>query len=225
MADVFVLDLSSYKDRVGARVPKGRYRVVVDDAEMDKSKAGNPMINVWFRILDGEYADQTITDRLTLVDKAMFRVVGFLQAIGVKTPKKRIQLNLNQFVGKVLEIDVEDGEPYNGRVKTEVRGYLKAAKKAGGGVEAVSDLDDLPAEEDPEEEEFTDEEETEGDYADDGDDAEAEEETAEEAAEEEPEPAPVRKKAPAKRKPARKPEPEEDEDDDGTLDLDDLDLD
>lgn len=136
MSDM-IIDLSNYKDRVGARVPAARYRVQVEDVEATKSSNNNPMINVWFRIVGGDYDGATIVDRLTLSEKALFRVVGFMQAIGLKTPKKRIKLNIQAFVGKTLEIDVEDGEPYNGRVKSEVRGYHRAA--GNGSVEPVED--------------------------------------------------------------------------------------
>lgn len=134
----FILDLTGYKDRVGARVEPGRYRVVVDDAEMDKSKAGNPMVNIWLRVVGGEFDGATLTDRLTITDKALFRIVGFMQAIGLPTPKKRLQVNTAMFVGKMLDVDVEDGDPYNGRIKSEVRGYLRVA--AG----QQSSADDLP---------------------------------------------------------------------------------
>lgn len=137
----FVLDLSNYKDRVGARVEPGRYRVVVDDCEMDKSKAGNPMVNVWLRIVGGEFDGATLTDRLTITEKALFRVVGFMQAIGLPTPKKRLQVNLQQFMGKTLDVDVEDGDPYNGRIKSEVRGYIKVT--GGAAAAETTDLDDV----------------------------------------------------------------------------------
>lgn len=140
----FILDLSNYKDRVGARVAEGRYRVRVDDADMDKSKAGNPMINLWLTIQGGEFDGMTLTDRLTLTEKALFRVVGFMQAIGMPTPKKRLKLSTDKFIGRILDVDVEDGEPYNGRIKSEVRGYIKVTGAAGGGAAAESaDLDDL----------------------------------------------------------------------------------
>lgn len=236
MSTEFVMDLTNYKDRFGTNVPKGRYRVVVDDAELDTSKNGNKMINMWYRILDGDHADKTIIDRLMPEGKAQFRLVSFMQAIGMRTPKKRLQLKLSQFIGQVLEIDVEDGQPHNGRVRTEVRGYLPATKKSGAS--ESEDLDDLVDEEEDEgvyedaDTEATEDEYDDTDSDDDGDDdadeEAVEEAAAEEASEEEPEPAPVKrkakpaaKKAPAKRKPA--PEPEED-DDEGTLDIDDIDL-
>lgn len=215
----FVLDLSNYKDRVGARVDEGRYRVIVDDVEMDKSKAGNPMVNVWLRILDGDFKDATITDRLTITEKSMFRIVGFMQGIGLQTPKKRLKVNLAAWVGKVLEVDVEDGDPYNGRVKSEVRGYIRITKSAA----ESSDLDDLATDEEADEEEYATEEYDEPEAA---EEEQAEDEEAEEAEEAEAvEPTPI-KKAPAKKVAAKKvaPAPVEEVEDAEEVDLDTLDL-
>lgn len=149
-AEQLVVDLSNYKDRVGSRVAPGRYRVQVEDVEASKSNAGNPMVNVWYRIIGTEFDGQTIVDRLTITEKSLFRVVGFMQAIGLPTPKKRLNLNIRAFVGKKLDIDVEDGEPYNGRVKSEVRGYIRVAGANQAAAAAEEDefggLDTAPAE-------------------------------------------------------------------------------
>ena len=139
MTEEVIIDLSNYKDRVGSRVMPGTYRVQVEDAENTESSNKNPMINLWFTILEGEFAGQTVTDRLVLTEKSLFRVVGFMQAIGLPTPKKRIKLNTRQFIGRTLDIEVDDGDPYNGRVRSEVRGYRKIA-----GAATKADLDDLP---------------------------------------------------------------------------------
>lgn len=149
MAEITV-DLTNYKDKVGSRIAPGEYRVVVDDAELDKSRAGNDMINVWYRVLDGEYKDASITDRLTITEKALFRVVAFMQAVGLPTPRKRLNLNLRNFIGKQLIITVDDGEPYNGRVKSEVRDYTKVAKSSKADT-GGDDLSGLEPEETPEE--------------------------------------------------------------------------
>lgn len=151
MSERIVVDLSNYKDRVGSRVPEDRYLVQVEDAEPDTSRAGNVMVNVFYRIIDGPFKDQTLTDRLTITEKALFRVVGFMQAIGLPTPRKRFNLELRQIIGKVLYVDVSDGEPYNGRVKSEVRGYMRAEGASGSSSEAadlddVEDLEEVPAE-------------------------------------------------------------------------------
>lgn len=135
MSDELVIDLSNYKDRVGTRVIPGTYRVQVEDVELTESSNKNPMVNMWFTCLDGEFQGQTLTDRLVLTEKSMFRVVGFMQAIGLPTPKKKLKLNIRQFIGRVLDVEVDDGEPYNGRIRSEVRGYKKVPGSAAADVE------------------------------------------------------------------------------------------
>lgn len=135
------VNLTNYKERFGQNVPPGRYTVVVDDLEQTTSKQGNPMVNLWFRIIEGPHDGATIVDRVTVTEKALFRVVAFMQAIGQPTPRRNLQINLNTWLGKRLQVDVEDGEPYNGRVRSEVRGYMRA--EDNGVEEASSDLADI----------------------------------------------------------------------------------
>ena len=136
------VDLTEFKDRVGSRLAPGRYRVIVDDAETETARSGNEMIILFFRVLDGDFANSTVVDRLVLTPNSLFRVVGFMQALGLPTPRKRLKISLSQFKGKVLEIDVEDGDPYNGRVKSEVRGYMRAATPAPLSPDLVEEDDD-----------------------------------------------------------------------------------
>lgn len=138
------IDLTNYKDRVGSRVPEDTYKVIVDDAELETAKSGNPMVNLWLRIHGGDHDGATIVDRLVLTENSMFRVVGFLQALGIKTPKKRLSLDITKFIGRSLEVTVRDGEPYNGRVKSEVSGYAKLAKESKP--EPAADLEDVSSE-------------------------------------------------------------------------------
>lgn len=139
-----VIDLSNYKDSGNVRIPEGRYRAIVDDVDLDKSRAGNTMIKVWMRVLGGEHDGAVILDRLTLTDKAMFRVVGFMQGIGIKTPKKKLQINLKTFLKRQADIEVVDGEPYNGRIRSEIAQYIRIAQpKADESSE--DDLDALEA--------------------------------------------------------------------------------
>lgn len=146
MGDKLTIDLTNFKDRVGSRVAEGTYRVIVEDVEQTESKSGNTMINLFFRVQGGDFDGANIIDRLVLTEKSLFRVVGFMQAIGLPTPKKRLQISLNQFVNKQLDIQVEDGEPYNGRVKSEVRGYSKIKKSEQPVEKDLSDLEDTPDE-------------------------------------------------------------------------------
>ncbi len=170
MSDELVIDLSNYKDRMGSHVEPGTYRVQIEDAETGKSaQKGTPQIQVWFRIITpGPFEGQTVVDRLYLTDGSMFRIVGFMNAIGLPTPRKKLKVNVRAWVNKILEIEVADGEPYNNRVRSEVRGYNRASSGTSAASsssdefegldefsapvaepETVSDVADLPDEPEP----------------------------------------------------------------------------
>ena len=64
-----------------------------------------------------------------MTEKSLFRVVGFLQAIGIKTPRTRLRVPLEALKGKTLDVDVVDGEPYMKRIKSEVTSYMRVSPK------------------------------------------------------------------------------------------------
>jgi hypothetical protein len=144
--DEFVLDLTHYKDRSGSRVTPGRYLVTIEDAEMAQT-SGNPpkpMINIFLRVVGGEFDGSTIIDRLLPAhEKVLFRVVGFMQALGLPTPRRSMRINTKAFIGKSVLVDVEDGDPYNGRVKSEVRGYIKPEQGKGAPARPTEGGDEL----------------------------------------------------------------------------------
>lgn len=143
----FTFDFTNYRETGSAQVPAGTYRARVNDFEETESKAGNAMFVVYLEIIDGPYTGKQIIDRLPQTEKAMFRSAAFLQALGVKIAKKRIALNPKSLIGRPVDILVEDGEPFNGRVKSEVREYLRATKPAAKAEPAADlpDEDDEPA--------------------------------------------------------------------------------
>lgn len=140
-------DFTNYKDTSTAHVAPGTYRAEVSDFEETTSKAGNVMFVIYLEITEGAHAGQQIIDRLPQTEKAMFRSAAFLQALGVKIAKKKIALNPRSLIGRPVDIVVEDGEPYNGRVKSEVREYLRATKpaKAEPADDPMADEDEAPA--------------------------------------------------------------------------------
>lgn len=147
-------DFTNYKDTSTAHVPAGTYHTKVSDFEETTSKVGNAMFVVYLEITEGPHAGQQIIDRLPQTMKAMFRSAAFLQALGVKIAKRKIALNPHSLIGRPVDIVVEDGEPYNGRVKSEVREYLRATKPAKAEPEAdlgadEDGADEVPAAEEP----------------------------------------------------------------------------
>lgn len=142
------IDLSNYKERSSARVPEGEYLVNVEDLEMTETRKGDPMLVVYLKIIGGDSDGLNLVDRLTLTEKAMFRAVGFLQGLGIKTPKRRIQVDPAKIVGRKVRVEVGDGDPYNGVVRSEIRSYIRVAKAA---TEETPDLEDVEETEEAEE--------------------------------------------------------------------------
>lgn len=142
-------DFTNYKDTSTAHVPAGTYHAEVSDFEETTSKAGNVMFVIYLEITEGAHSGQQIIDRLPQTEKAMFRSAAFLQALGVKIAKKKIALNPRSLIGRPVDIVVEDGDPYNGKVKSEVREYLRATKPAESEPAAADPMAD--AEGEPEE--------------------------------------------------------------------------
>ena len=99
-------------------VPVGKYEVKVDKMEAKKSSAGNPMISIWFKILEGEYKDNYIFyNGVYHEDWMRHRVVDFLAAIlDDDSHKAEINLilkdsNINEVNNFVMDIHEEiDGK-------------------------------------------------------------------------------------------------------------------
>ena len=55
-------DIESAKENTGdyAEVPAGTYEVSVDKMELVESKKGDPMVSIWFKILNGEFKNSRL---------------------------------------------------------------------------------------------------------------------------------------------------------------------
>lgn len=53
-------------------VPHGDYEVAIDKLELVKSKAGDPMVSVWFKVLNGEFKGSRIF--MNQVIKGLFQI-------------------------------------------------------------------------------------------------------------------------------------------------------
>lgn len=145
----YTLDLSGYKPMIGDTVPDGRYLVEVDDYELGKSKAsGADMFTVWLRIVSGPYAGSVLIERLVTNGKGLFKIVGFLNGLGLPTPKKRLSINPDQWMRRKVYIDVSLGEPYKGRpANSQVDGYSRYVADAAASGEAVAEVQEVVTEE------------------------------------------------------------------------------
>ena len=131
MSDTFDLDLSGYVNTQGSVLPPGTYTLVVEDVEMMSSKAGNPMWKITSSVVEGESKGLALVDFVTITSKAMFRVVAFLNAIGVPTPKKNLSIPKSMMVGKMFEATVDDDE-YGGRKSSKIQSYASISQPGSG---------------------------------------------------------------------------------------------
>jgi len=105
-------------------VPKGEYNVMITKAEIkaakpdrnDPSKEKFDYIEVLMQILDGEYAGEVVSDRLSLSPKARPRLNGFLYAAGLASPdtKGETEFDTDDFPNKFLTVK-GDVETFNGQ--------------------------------------------------------------------------------------------------------------
>lgn len=135
------LDLKSYKSMMSDRVTPGTYTVEITSIDPnDRTREGKPQMLVNLLTLDGEDAGSELVERLPLdpSSKAMFRTVGFLSAMGVPTPRKKIRFDEQRLIGRKLQVEVADNE-FGGRTTSQVQSWIRIARTES----TEGDLDDL----------------------------------------------------------------------------------
>lgn len=142
IAQVVKVNLTGYKSERGGKVDEGEYDVMVMDAEMREASTGNPMLMVWFKITTGEYRNTVVVDRITITDRSLWRIEGFLSACRIPTPSEQLSIPVKQLINRRLRVLLKDGDEYQGRVKSEVKDYM-LAKVGGSAAEAAAASDGL----------------------------------------------------------------------------------
>lgn len=156
----------------GHRYPESEYKIQIEKAERKTSQGGNTQIVMTCTILEPEkYKGKPLIDRLTLTEKAMFRVGWLLDACGIKWSNAVVDFPLKKLAGKVIGVQLYDDE-YSGRISSKVAEYYSEEEIdefLNDEDEDDEDEDDEDLEDDDEEDEDEDEDEDEGDEYDDMD--------------------------------------------------------
>jgi hypothetical protein len=177
------LDFSNVKESGSfntRRVPAGDYLAKVTKVEDAQAKDETAM---WvFTVKLNKYSQNAYPYYCKLQENQLWKLRNLAIAGGLNVPKKRIKLDPNKLVGKMIGVTMEDDE-YEGKEKSVIAAIFPAAELADG---AMVDDDD----------QIDDEDQVDEDVADDDEDFE-----------EEATPAPK-----AKKKAAPEPEEDEDED-------------
>lgn len=145
-------------DGGGVKVPENDYRVKIIKIEQTETKEdARSMLVIHYKIVEGKYKDKLIKDRIVLVaseDKkdTLWKLRQLLEAAGKKVPEKAFNLNIDKLIGIEVAATVGDGNPYNNRIKSEIKDINDLS---------ILDEDDEEDEDDDDEDDEDDDEEME----------------------------------------------------------------
>lgn len=126
------------------RASEGEHVCKIATADEKQSQSGNDMIVVAFEVIKGDDKSARVFENYPLIDTALWKLKGLLQAIGMKADGK-VQLDLDRLIGKTCVVGVKH-EEYDGKTRARVD-YVK---KLGAAAESDDDEDE-DAEEDEDE--------------------------------------------------------------------------
>ncbi|AVR56954.1 hypothetical protein PBI_TRISCUIT_81 [Microbacterium phage Triscuit] len=185
------LDMTNVKEGGNfnqARIPAGDYAAIITKVEDATTKSKKES---WlFTIKLKSKPSSVFRYQCILEENMLWKVRNLAIAAGKTVPKKRLKLDPNQLVGKLIGVSIEDAEDYKDKPQSEIGGVFPAAE-LGDDASLTTDDADIDDEDDEDEEEevgpgprFTpsddDEDEDEAeDEASDEDEAEDEEDEAE----------------------------------------------
>lgn len=211
------------------KASEGEHVCKIVSADLKQSQGGNDMIVVAYEVTKGEDKTARVYENYPLVETALWKLKGLLQAIGMKADGK-VSLDLDKLIGKMCIVAVKH-EEYDGKIRARVDEVKKLSVAT---TDDDDDEDEVEAEVEDEEEEAPKKPEKKTQKKaqkkpimtppeeEDDDDWEEDDEEEEEA------PAPKKSKKPEKTKATEKKAPKktakvEDDDDDDDWDDDDWD--
>lgn len=109
-------------------VPTGSYPVWVEETKAEVTEEGKNRLALKMRVVEGEYKNRYIFDRIYITEKAMPRLKHVLEAMGHDMSKEEItggiELLLHKFCYSevVIQKYEKDGEERTGN-KVKMRGY------------------------------------------------------------------------------------------------------
>lgn len=141
------LDLSGVEVSRRA-IPEGTYAVVVNKAELTKSREGNNMIKMEFEVTEGPHKGAKLFENCSLQPQALFKLKSVMLALGMNIPEGSFDLDTNDLVGLNCEVEVGH-ETYEGKKRARILEYINAEEADEEEEEEDSDdSDDSDEEED-----------------------------------------------------------------------------
>src|SRR3546814_3645838 len=96
------------------------------------------MFTIWVGFVTGPDAGNVSIDRLVTQGKGLFKIVGFMNGLGLPTPKRRLSVNPEAWKNRKVYIDTGMSEPYRGRPATsQIDGYSRYVSEDEATTEAA----------------------------------------------------------------------------------------
>lgn len=164
--DVVVIDFSQMEESEGGgkRYKEGDYVGKILSAKRDvSSEKGSPCIKIVLQFTEGRYKGKKITERLWLSNKALPRIADLMEILGVKVPKREVEIPLKKLVGKEIGFSLED-EEYDDKMRSRVSwDFLDPDDVRDSDDEDDDDDDDLDLDDEDEDDEDEDDEDDDDD--------------------------------------------------------------
>lgn len=115
------------------RGPEGDYLLSVNGAKLQPNKDGDGQHVAWsLAIVKPERYKNSglIFERTSLKDGALWKLRNMLEDMGLKVSPTKLKIPLADIVAKKLQFGatLADGEPYNGKIKSEIVATFKKSE-------------------------------------------------------------------------------------------------
>lgn len=151
------VDFSNVKDGGGfnkARIPAGDYLAIISKVEDAESK-GDGVFQYLFSIKIKNRPSSVFPYYCKLQENQLWKLRNIFIAAGKAVPKKRMKVNPNDIIGKLIGVTIEDTE-YDGKDQSEVAGVFPASDLPDAPESIVDENDDVTEDDEDLEEESLD---------------------------------------------------------------------
>lgn len=142
-ASARAIDFTNVKEGSGfnkKRMPAGDYVAKITRVEDSPSKKDNEP--QWlFSITLEDHKSVTYPYYCKLVENQLWKLRNLIQACGIAVPRKKIKLDPERLVGKLIGVTLEDDE-YDGKAQSVIAAIFEATDVVGNDMPAADDDDD-----------------------------------------------------------------------------------
>lgn len=122
------------------RASEGQHVCKIVSADEKQSQGGNDMIVVAFEVTKGDDRTARVYENYPLVETALWKLKGLLQAVGMKADGK-VALDLDKLIGKIVSVTVKH-EEYDGKIRARVEEIKKFSAASDAEDDEDADVED-----------------------------------------------------------------------------------